>query len=156
MFLEKAVSSGPGGDPWARALWGYTLTESAGDGSGAKSEGWKELDASHKLAGDIGRDALVLGGWAEEAEDLGKEMRPLKSSIALLLAQMKSKGDPGSACATMVEALAMAHPLVVRTAEELGFVASLQATLGEFEKAAVNFDVSFLSRAFSMSGNFVS
>jgi hypothetical protein len=41
----------------------------------------------------------------------------------------------------MVEALAMAHPLVVRTAEELGFVASLQATLGEFEKAAVNFDV---------------
>ena len=47
----------------------------------------------------------------------------------------------------MVEALALAHPLVVRTPEETGFVAGLQATLGEFEKAAVNFDVSIPSAA---------
>jgi len=43
----------------------------------------------------------------------------------------------------MVEAFATAHPMVVRTAEEYGFVAGLQATLGQFDQASVNFDVSF-------------
>lgn len=49
------------------------------------------MEAAFKLAGDVGRDALATGGWAEEVEDLGKEMRPLKSAIALLLAQTKAK-----------------------------------------------------------------
>jgi len=49
------------------------------------------MEAAYKLAGDVGRDALILGGWAEEGEDLGKEMRPLKSAIAVLLAQTKAK-----------------------------------------------------------------
>lgn len=134
------------------------------------------MEAAFKLAGDVGRDALATGGWAEEAEDLGKEMRPLKSAIALLLAQTKAKvrlflffffssfnegltsflpflsqTDTHSACSMMVEAFATAHPLVVRTAEEYGFVAGLQATLGQFDQASVNFDVSSLSVIFSSS-----
>ncbi|KAL7411716.1 hypothetical protein BDY24DRAFT_395805 [Mrakia frigida] len=139
VFLAKAVSFGPGGEPWARALWGYCLRESAEEGS-TKEEGSREMEAAFKLAGDVGRDALATGGWAEEVEDLGKEMRPLKSAIALLLAQTKAKTDTHSACSMMVEAFATAHPLVVRTAEEYGFVAGLQATLGQFDQASVNFD----------------
>ena len=83
----------------------------------------------------------------EERENWNDELTLLGANLFL------EQNDTNSACSMMVEAFATAHPLVVRTAEEYGFVAGLQATLGQFDHASVNFDVSIFFASSPLSLN---
>ncbi|CED85329.1 Tetratricopeptide repeat-containing domain [Phaffia rhodozyma] len=133
--LAKAVEKAPGGDCFSRALWGYTLVESA-DGD-TKEEGWRELEASLKLAGDIGSRVFI----GEESEGLGPTHKPLQSAVGVLLAQVTAIDDKESAKTILIESLSLAHPGKRQTSNEQGFLARMYAETGDFEMARAGYDM---------------
>lgn len=87
-ILAKALALCPTGDPFTRSLWGYALAASGEES--ARGEGTAEMESAWKLAGDIGRDTSAVVPGELVNEKMGKEGRPLKSAIGLLLAQIKA------------------------------------------------------------------